>query len=102
MTASRSFAHTRLVGVLFVLAAVTCFTGIDTGLGRHVHVTQEIVAGHPAEVLLDTVAASDLLVVGARGQGGSRGGMLGSVSRHVVSHARCPVVIVADPERAPR
>lgn len=81
---------------------VSRLTGIDTSLGRHVQVTQEIVVGHAAEVLLATVAASDLLVVGAHGYGGLGDAMLGSVSRHVVSHARCPVVVVADPERAPR
>ena len=82
--------------------AASPFTGIDTSLGRHVQVTQEIVVGYAAEVLLSTVAASDLLVVGAHGHGGLGGAMLGSVSRHVVSHARCQVVVVADPERAPR
>ena len=81
---------------------VSRLTGIDTSLGRHVQVTQEIVVGYAAEVLLSTVAASDLLVVGAHGHGGLGGAMLGSVSRHVVSHARCQVVVVADPERAPR
>jgi len=78
------------------------FSDHDNSLGRHIHVTQEIVEGHAAKVLLESVSTSDLLVVGAHGNGGLGGAMLGSVSRHVASHARCAVVIVADPEREPR
>jgi nucleotide-binding universal stress UspA family protein len=51
----------------------------------------------PARGLLDSAADGDLLVVGARGLGGFRGLLLGSVSQQVVQHARCPVVIVPDP-----
>ena len=50
----------------------------------------------PARGLLDSASDADLLVVGARGMGGFRGLLLGSVSQQVVQHAPCPVVIVPD------
>jgi nucleotide-binding universal stress UspA family protein len=44
--------------------------------------------------LLDAAQAADLLVVGARGVGGFRGMLLGSVSHAVAQHATCPVVVI--------
>jgi len=53
-----------------------------------------VVEGNPAQALLDLAKGADLLVVGSRGHGGFTGALLGSVSQHVVHHARCPVVVV--------
>jgi nucleotide-binding universal stress UspA family protein len=44
--------------------------------------------------LVASVQPDDVLVVGARGLGGFRGLLLGSVSDHVVRHAAGPVVVV--------
>jgi nucleotide-binding universal stress UspA family protein len=41
-----------------------------------------------------------MLVIGSHGHGGFIGAMLGSVSHHVVSHSRCPVVVVPAQQRA--
>jgi nucleotide-binding universal stress UspA family protein len=57
--------------------------------------------GHPAAVLLDAAKDADLLVVGSRGHGGLVGALLGSVSRHCVAHATCPVVVVPVHQAAP-
>jgi formate transporter len=57
-------------------------------------VEQTVASGNPAERLCDAAVGADLLVVGARGQGGFRGLLLGSVSQQVVAHAPCPVVVV--------
>ena len=57
--------------------------------------------GHAAQVLLKSVSETDTLVVGSHGHGGFIGALLGSVSQHVVSHSRCPVVVVPAPQRTP-
>lgn len=52
--------------------------------------------GHPAGEILSYASDSncDLIVMGSRGLGFIKEMMLGSVSHHVVSHARIPVLIV--------
>lgn len=56
----------------------------------HPHVRE----GNAAKLLIDLSEDADLLVVGASGQGGFAGMLLGSVSQHVAAHARCTVVVV--------
>ncbi|WP_017624274.1 universal stress protein [Nocardiopsis chromatogenes] len=71
------------------------------GLREHhpqVEVEESAVPGHPAQVLADASAHSDLLVVGSRGRGGFTGMLLGSVSQSALAHASVPVAIVpSDP-----
>lgn len=61
-----------------------------------VTVRNEVASGHPARSLLDAAedTEADLIAIGHRGHGGFTEALLGSVSQHVVHHARCPVVIV--------
>lgn len=59
-----------------------------------VDVQVRVVAGVPAEELVNAGADADLLVVGSRGVGGFSRLLLGSVSSQVVHHAACPVVVV--------
>jgi nucleotide-binding universal stress UspA family protein len=59
-------------------------------------VTVRVVTGPPAEELVAAAAGADMLVVGARGDGGFKRLLLGSVSSHVAHHAPCPVVVVPD------
>ena len=44
--------------------------------------------------LLDAATNASLLVVGARGNGALKGLVLGSVSRHCLNHATCPLAVV--------
>lgn len=64
-----------------------------------VSVERIVVNDLPARALLDAAADADLIVVGARGIGGFKGLLLGSVSQQVVQHAPCPVVVVPGAER---
>ncbi|MDA2804820.1 universal stress protein [Nocardiopsis suaedae] len=67
------------------------------GLREHhpqVEVEESAVPGHPAQVLADASAGSDLLVVGSRGRGGFTGMLLGSVSQSALTHASVPVAVV--------
>ncbi len=57
----------------------------------------ELVGGPPYEALEEASAEADLLVVGNHGRGAFRRAFLGSVSRHVCRHARCPVVVIPRP-----
>lgn len=64
-----------------------------------VNVTTLIAPGGAARVLCDESQNADLLVVGARGLGGFRGLLLGSVTHQVVAHAHCPVLISVPGDR---
>jgi nucleotide-binding universal stress UspA family protein len=48
----------------------------------------------PVRALLEASAGADLLVLGARGLGGVRGALLGSVSQQCAHHSTVPVAIV--------
>lgn len=57
-------------------------------------VQQEVVRGHPSDVLIDAGRSAELLVVGTRGRGAFRGLLLGSTSRALVHYAPCPIAVV--------
>ncbi|MDT9691025.1 universal stress protein [Streptomyces sp. P9(2023)] len=57
-------------------------------------VTRTVVAGNPAQALVDQARGASLLVVGDRGHAGFKAAVLGSVSTRVTQHAPCPVVVV--------
>ena len=56
----------------------------------------DVIGAEPA-IEIDALARdqhADLIVVGSHGRSGIRAALLGSVSRHVVERATCPVVVV--------
>jgi nucleotide-binding universal stress UspA family protein len=64
------------------------------GLDPSVRVTCHAVHKPPAQGLMTAAEGANLLVLGARGRGGFRGLLLGSVSDQLVHHAPCPVTVV--------
>jgi len=66
---------------------------VDTSvLGAEV--IRTVVPGSARATLIDAASEADLAVVGARGMGGFRGMLLGSVSHALARHAACPVVVI--------
>jgi len=64
------------------------------GAGSGADVQRKLVEGDAGEALVAESKAAELVVVGSHGRSGLKAAILGSVSRHVVDHAACPVVVV--------
>ena len=56
-----------------------------------------MIMGSPGHTIAQASGDFDLLVTGSRGYGPARSVLLGSVSRHLVDHAHCPVLVVPRP-----
>ncbi|MEV1249405.1 universal stress protein [Nonomuraea sp. NPDC050022] len=65
-----------------------------------VKVIEDVQNVHPVDALTST--ACDLIVVGSHGRGALGSLVLGSVSRGVLHHARCPVAVVRSADLSPR
>jgi nucleotide-binding universal stress UspA family protein len=65
-------------------------------------VTSVVVAGQPADVILERLREGrhDLLVMGTRGLGRVGSALLGSVSQAVLHAAQVPVLVVREPQPA--
>jgi len=62
--------------------------------GPPVDVDARLVEGPAGDALVSEGENADLIVVGSAGKSGLKSVILGSVSRHVVSHSRTPVTVV--------
>jgi nucleotide-binding universal stress UspA family protein len=59
-----------------------------------VEIDRRVIQGDAGDVLVAEASKADLVVVGSHGRTGLQAALLGSVSRQVVDHATCPVVVV--------
>lgn len=59
-------------------------------------ISHKVFDGAPVEVLIDSSATGQLMVVGSRGRGGFAGMLLGSTSQGVLHHAKGPLMVVPD------
>ena len=71
-------------------AAIQTAVGPDAATSVH----RRVVSDPPAKALLAAAIGAELLVVGARGIGGFRGLLLGSVSQQCLHHTTGPLAIV--------
>jgi nucleotide-binding universal stress UspA family protein len=119
--AARAGVRLRVVHALRVPQAVPGFEAIDPGddvrsaaaevvrvavaaaLARYpdLSVDGRVEYGSPTDVLVDASEEASLLVTGSRGHGGFAGLLLGSVSRSLVAHSACPLLVVRGEGGAP-
>lgn len=72
-----------------------------SALHPRLEVAEAVADAAPVPALVQAADRADLLVVGSRGYGGFRGLLLGSVSQHCLTHARCSVAVVRPAEGTP-
>ncbi|MET8877387.1 universal stress protein [Nocardia sp. NPDC004604] len=87
----------RAAGASAVAAASEFATAAAAPVGE-LDISTFVVEAPPIPVLLDRSKDARLLVVGTRGLGAFRRGLLGSVSTAVARHAHCPVAVIPEPE----
>src|SRR5918996_1945776 len=63
-----------------------------------VEIERKLTEEDPREALEKESKSADLVVIGSRGRSGIAAALLGSVSKHVVDHAACPVVVIKGPQ----
>ena len=77
-----------------VQAAATADLDAAVAGAQEIEVEKRLVEGDAGDVLVSESRDAELLVVGSHGRSGIKAAVLGSVSRHVVERASCPVVVV--------
>ncbi|MEX2556105.1 MAG: universal stress protein [Actinomycetota bacterium] len=76
------------------LEALSRITEAAIGPEAAATVDQQVVCDLPARALVEAAVGKELLVLGARGLGGFRGLLVGSVSQRCLRHSATPVAII--------
>lgn len=77
-------------------AALSSATGRATEVEPGLPVLTAVLTGPPGPALAEAGKGAPMLVTGSRGADGFAALLLGSVSRHVATHASCPVVVARE------
>jgi nucleotide-binding universal stress UspA family protein len=79
-------------------------TTLQSSMGSAADIKGEAVPGPPRAVILDEAAnwGADMIVVGSHGYRAWESFLLGSVSKSIVSHAKCSVEVVRCPTNGER
>ncbi|MFZ3554719.1 universal stress protein [Streptomyces sp. BH055] len=79
-------------------AGQTLTDALAPGLAAHPHISVErrLLEGRVRPTLIEVSKEARMIVVGARGRGGFKGLIMGSVSQALLIHADCPVLVVRD------
>ncbi len=70
------------------------------GMAPELTVRGEVAVSGPASALVERSKQASMVVVGSHGRGGFAGLLLGSVSRQVSTHGKCPVAVIREPAKA--
>jgi nucleotide-binding universal stress UspA family protein len=90
--------ESELVEELTADAESLLAAGLDKarGMAPDLDVRGELLVAGPAAALVERSKDAALVVVGSHGKGGFSGLLLGSVSRQVSTHAKCPVAVIRE------
>ena len=71
---------------------------LERGKELDIEVTPKMMAGRPAEMIINESAEHDLVVCGTLGRSGLSRALIGSVAEKVVRFSYCPVLVCRKPE----
>ncbi|KAH6802832.1 Adenine nucleotide alpha hydrolases-like superfamily protein [Perilla frutescens var. frutescens] len=80
-------------------ASAILIRAVDMCTPTKVKTKTSIIEGDPKEMICDVAEQMqvDLIVMGSRGLGKIKRAFIGSVSDHVIHHAKCPVLVIKAP-----
>lgn len=79
-----------------IIADATAIAREATEHGGALPITSELYSSAPIPTLADLSREAGMIVVGCRGRGAFRRGLLGSVSSGLIHRAHCPVAVIHD------
>jgi len=86
------------IGPMQTAAEILLRDTVEAVAGEKASGIERVLVEDPAgDAIVDNSRDAEMIVVGRRGLGTVRSIVLGSVSTHVIQHARCPVLVIPTP-----